>query len=279
MVDKTSKYYFQDVARSERYFTATLLSHLLMANNFEGTKLLFKFLLKNDNFDGGIDFEFVTELDPLRDASVSDKDIQQLFKDHGRVAVPDIFIRWGSNSFVIEAKFFTLPKWKKLEAQINEQKRALSLIFDKTKYDELTVEHCLLLIKSPESVKDKSTRVITWDEIVELLETKMLPKISFDCTYSLDILKRSIKRAKTELEKNKKTPHIKISSIQELIEKLPQLLEDGMVYVGFSQGLHSPKCNLEYLENRPFYKVSDEKYSKNWIRIEDIISKYIGLKY
>lgn len=273
------KYNFQEVARSERYFTATLLSHLLMANNFEGTKLLFKHLLKNNNFDGGIDFEFVTELDPLRDASVSDKDIQQLFKDNGRVAVPDIFIRWGSYAFVIEAKFFTLPKWKKLKTQINEQKRALSLIFDKTKYDDMTVQHCLLLIKNPERIKDESTIVITWDEIVELLETKMIPKISIDCTYSIEILKQSIKRAKTELERNKKTPHIKIGSIQELIEKLPQLLEDGMVYVGFSQGLHAPDCSLEYLENRPFYKISDEKYSKNWIRIEDIIAKYISLKY
>lgn len=273
------KYNFQEVARSERYFTATLLSHLLMANSFEGTKLLFKYLLKNNDFDGGIDFEFVTELDPLRDPSVSDKDIQQRFKDNGRVAVPDIFIRWGNNAFVIEAKFFTLPKWKKLEAQINEQKRALSLILDKTKYDKISVMHCLLLIKNPQRINEKSTPVITWDEIVELLEMKMIPKISNDCTYSLEILKQSIMRAKTELERNKKTPHIKIGSIQELIEKLPQLLEDGMVYVGFSQGLQPPKCNLEYLENRPYYKVSDEKYSKNWIRIEDIISKYISLKY
>lgn len=69
------KYIFQDVSRSERYFTTTLLSHLLMANNFEGTKLLFKFLFNKDDFDGGLGFEIVTELDPLRDPSVLDSEM------------------------------------------------------------------------------------------------------------------------------------------------------------------------------------------------------------
>jgi hypothetical protein len=272
-------HYFQDVARSERYFTATLLAHLLMANNFEGTKLLFKYLQKDDSFDEGADFEIVTELDPLRDASVTNTIIQKLFKENGRVAVPDIFLRWGTFAFVIEAKFFTLPKWAKLKTQIKKQKEALRLILDKTMYDEIKLQHCLLLVKKPGGIEEKSIPVIIWDELIDLLEKNLSLPISLDCKYSFDILKRSIMRAKTELEKNIETPHIRISSIQALIEQLPQLLEDGMVYVGFSQGLNSPKCDLKYLETRSHYKVADEKYGKNWIRIEEIIGKYISLKY
>ena len=90
-----ANHFFQDVARSESYFTATLLSHLLMANNFEGTKLLFKYLKNDANFDEGTDFEIVTELDPLRDASVTNTIIQKLFKENGRMAVPDIFFTLG----------------------------------------------------------------------------------------------------------------------------------------------------------------------------------------
>ena len=120
----SNKYYFQDVARSERYFTATHFAHLLMSNNFEGTKIFFRFILNNESFDEGDDFEIVTELDPIRDASVLGNTEKQLFMENGRVAVPDIFLRWGNYACIIEAKFFTLPRWDDLKNQVNEQKKS-----------------------------------------------------------------------------------------------------------------------------------------------------------
>lgn len=274
-----NKYYFQDKARSERYFTATLLAHLLMANNFEGTKLLFKYLKKDDNFDEGTDFEIVTELDPLRDASVSDKDIQLLFKDHGRVAVPDIFIRWGRYAFVIEAKFFTLPYPEDLEYQVSEQKRAISLIIDKTRYDINKIQYYLLLITNPGGFTDNTIPVIVWDDLIELFENKISMPVTDDVSYSLGIIKHSVKRAKAEIQKQSKVTYKQIKTIHELITKLPQLLNDGKIYVGFSEGFYTNEFDLDYLEKRSHYRISDTKYSNNWIRIEDLIAKYISLKY
>lgn len=274
-----ANHFFQDVARSERYFTATLLSHLLMANSFEGTKLLFRFLLKKESFDEGLDFEIVTELDPLRDASVFDNDIHLMYKDHGRVAVPDIFIRWGTYAFVIEAKFFTLPYQEDLEYQVNEQKRAIDLIIHKTKYDKNKLQYCLLLIKKPEGFNDNTILTINWDDLIELFENKMAQPISSDCRYSLDIIKHSIVRAKAELQKQSKVTYKKFNSIQELIAQLPQLLIEGMLYVGFSEGFYSNIFDLEYFEKRSHYRISNTMYSNNWIRIEDLIAKYISLKY
>lgn len=273
------KYNFDKTARSERYFTATHLAHLLMANNFEGTKLLFKYLLKDENRNEGLDFEIVTELDPLRDASVSDKDIQLLFKDHGRVAVPDIFIRWGSYTFVIEAKFFTLPYPEDLEYQVNEQRRAISLIIDKTNYDVNKIQYCLLLIKNPGAFVDNSICLIVWDELIELFENKLSKPIFDDVRYSLEIIKHSVNRAKGELQKLSKVTYKQIKSIQNLIAQLPQLLKEGKIYVGFSEGFYTNNFDLDYFEGRSHYRISDTKYSDNWIRIEDLISKYISLKY
>ncbi|MCO5256310.1 MAG: PD-(D/E)XK nuclease family protein [Lentimicrobium sp.] len=274
-----AKYNFHDVARSERYFTATLLPHLLMANGFEGAKLLFKYILKNDALDEEEDFEIVTELDPLRDASVSNKDVHDLYKEHGRIAVPDIFLRWGKYSIVIEAKFFTLPYWEDLEYQIIEQTRAIELVINKSNYDITKIVYCLLLVENPTGIKNNTILTFTWSEIIELLEKNVPQNITIDIKYSIDIIKQSILRAKKEFEKQPKIKYIKIKTIEELIERTPELISKGKLWIGFSEGLTLDIIDLNYLKNRSHYKVTDDPgNSNNWIRIDELITKYLDLR-
>lgn len=274
-----AKYNFQDVARSERYFTATLLPHLLMANGFEGADILLRHVFKNTNFKPDDEFEIVTELDPLRDASVVNNFIKDQFKEHGRIAVPDVFIRRGNYILIIEAKFFTLPYWEDLEYQVGEQKRAFDMVRKETNYVNSTIEYCLLLVKAPDGVKNNSIFTLTWDEILNLLETNLTSSDSIDIKYALDIIKQSNSRAKPELSKISNRGHTHISSIGELVDKLPLLLKERKIYVGFSEGFYSDEIDLNYLESRSHYKVSDKQYTSNWIRIEDLVAKYISLKY
>ncbi len=115
-----SKIRFDETARSERYFSATLLSRLLMVNEFAGLKALFKDLDIVPANSLSTDIEIVTELDPLRDGAKANKNIESIFAKEGRMAVPDLFLRWGKRILVIEAKFFTAPTIEDLDAQVSK---------------------------------------------------------------------------------------------------------------------------------------------------------------
>lgn len=272
------KHYFHDVARSERYYTSTLLAHLLMSNDFEGVKLLFKYLFKDFENEDSDDFEIVTELDPLRDGSVSNKDIKQLYRDNGRVAVPDVFIRWGTKVIVIEAKFFTHPNDEDLEKQVLEQKRALELIIKKTNYNVKDIEYCLLTIRRTDNTLIQNIHWITWDDIIRLFNTNYSKNHPKNIAYTIDIINNAIERAKKETEKTD-VKYSHINTIDELVAKLPELIKNGEVWVGFSEKEPLEDISLEYLEKRSHYRVSKKPYSKNWIRIDELVRRYISVKH
>ncbi len=274
------KFAFHDVARSERYFTATLLSHLLMANNFEGLKILFNHLEIKPIDTTNKEFEIVTELDPLRDGGAVNTFIKDTFRQEGRVAVPDIFLRWGEQILVIEAKFFSLPIEEALEAQLNEQKRAISLVVDKTVYESTKITYSLLLIDKTGVTNTSDAKLMTWDDVINLFNP-VLSSLSDDCKYSLKVIEQSIIRAKDELLKTSKTKvtWIEIKTIEELIKGLSDNIDNGYRYVGFSEGLDNPILTPDFFEKRSCYRISKIKWTHNWYEVEKVISKYISLKY
>ncbi len=278
MVDKTSKYYFQDVARSERYFTATHLAHLLMANNFEGTKLFFKQFFQNEVVDGNEDFEVVTEVDLLRDPGKQDHEIKQLFHDHGRIAVPDLFVRWGKNAFVIEAKFFTLPNISRLKNQVEEQRRAVNYILDKTAYADFKITYAIIALEFKQKNQIKDILTLNWKQIVDLFESQLALPISNDCKYSITIINDAIERAQNELFPISNTNWIRFNSFNELYDQWEQLIEAGYLYIGFSEGLSSYRVDLQHSLLRNQYKVSTTKDNNKWIELKDLIAKYHKLK-
>lgn len=273
-----NKYYFQNVARSERYFTATHLSHLLMANNFEGTKLFFKRFFQNEVVDGTEDFEVVTEVDLLRDPGKQDNEIKKLFHEYGRIAVPDLFVRWGKYAFIIEAKFFTLPNKSKLKNQVEEQRRAVNYILDKTAYADHKIMYAIIALEFKQKIEIEDTLTLTWKQIVDLFESQLTLPLSNDCKYSIKILKDAIERAQNELFPNSNTNWIRFKSFNELYGQWEQLIEAGYLYVGFSEGLSSYRVDLQHILMRNHYKVSTTKDNNKWIELKDLIAKYHNLK-
>lgn len=167
---------FDEIARSERYFVSTLLTHLLMADDFKGLKTLVRKthdLHEKPKDDDNEDFEVVTELDPVRDVHYYDNGKNNLLNEHGRVAVPDMFLRWGKNILVIEAKFFTDPADEKVVDQVREQQRAIEIVKKYTEYQgDYNFKYAMLTTRSLADKESKDDKIIrlTWEEIVALID-------------------------------------------------------------------------------------------------------------
>ncbi|PKH07865.1 hypothetical protein [Moritella sp. Urea-trap-13] len=283
-----SKIRFDETARSERYFTATLLSHLLMVNEFAGLKALFKDfdIMPADFFS--TDIEIVTELDPLRDVAKSeeqdkenkDKKITTIFKDKGRVAVPDLFLRWGNQILVIEAKFFTAPTVVDLAEQVAKQREAISLVLDDTQYSHCDIQ-CVLLTVNKVKDEDGLLSTIpqrTWTEVIEILRNTLGEEHQSNINYCFKILENAVKRSEKELSKNAGDYRL-IANIDELLKALPELIASEELFVGYTGGLKELEiAEFTTLEHRSHYKVSRSQPNSNWIRIDVVIKKYLDLK-
>ena len=230
---------FDEVARSERYFTSALLPHLLMSENFQGLKDLFESLEIQPD-DKLNDFEVVAELDPLRDGSVYNERVRELFKEFKRLAVPDLFLRWGNSILIIEAKFFTNPNFYSIIKQVELQIDAIEKVRSQTQYNDNSKIKFMVLTVEPyeqKEIENSSFIVIfkTWDDIIKLFDNHSQP-LSDDLQYTLKRLKESIQRAKEEFKKPKVTFE-KINNFDELIQAIPRLISEGKIHVGFSGGL------------------------------------------
>ena len=260
---------FDRTARSERYFTATLLAHILMDNNFEGLKKLFKKYNVKPCVSG--DIEVISELDPLRDPSVYNADIKKIFRCEKRLAVPDLFLRWGKSILIVEAKFFTDPADDKLEDQVNLQKKAIELVRKHTIYDEtFTITYALLTIEK-HTISGSNIKCIQWEKLIKLLEKTSMSK---DMKYAISKLKAAIKRAGRKTWRGK---YKKMHNIKDLLDKIPALLNDGYFYVGFSGGTGAlENATLGELKQRDHYKVSKTRISDNWIQLGTFLEYYIN---
>lgn len=274
---------FDKVARSERYFTSTILSHILMVNGFIGLKELFKnFYEVLETESPSNDFEIVSELDPLRDGSVYCEEVKKLFTEYKRVAVPDIFLRWSNYILIIEAKFFTFPTIEELLVQIKAQKQAINLIKSNSIYRNMNIQYILLTINEINDndkgrLQSEKITLFTWEKLYDLLLKNNLFEYSVDAKYCQKILLNSINRAKQELDPSrKKVSYSLINNLNDLINKLPDLINNGNIYIGFSEGIQN--TTLEDLMNRSHYKVSDTQWSNNWISLDIFLKKLFELK-
>ena len=272
---------FDSVARSERYFTATLLAHLLMCNGFHGLKALFDELQISPSDEASSnDFEVVSELDPLRDSSIGDPGLQKLFQEHGRVAVPDLFLRWGNQALVLEAKFFTEPSAEELASQIEEQKKAIALVKSKAGYDSCHFTYALLTVRP---IKTNANRKLPchpllWPKVIDTLKAAFGDDAAPDVAYCLEKLECAVERAGQELPKQ--LSWRRIDDIRTLIAKLPTLLERDLVYVGYTGGSKAlGQASLEELEQRDHYKITEgPRPNANWLRVDEIVDRYMELK-
>ncbi|OPZ87128.1 MAG: hypothetical protein BWY76_00625 [bacterium ADurb.Bin429] len=269
-------YTFDRVARAERYFANTLLPHLLMAHEFSGLKLLFQHVFPGVDFTQAIDdFEIVTELDPLRDGSVGNMAVRTLYRDRGRVAVPDLFVRWDHYCLVVEAKFFTDPADDDLTEQVRLQREAITAIRDHTLYQDQSyqIEHLILCIRKS---CISNAYNLTWEELCDPILAPVLASSDCDMQYCRRVIEDAITRANREALG--KISFTKLS-FAELMRNLSTLIEQQKVYIGFTGGEDRlAQASLDELEHRSHYKVSDKRWSDNWISLDQFLHRVFTLK-
>jgi hypothetical protein len=280
-------YRFDEVARTERYFTASILPHLLMSDNFAGLKALFNHLeICPENHDSE-EFEVVSELDPLRDGSVYNSTVKSLFNEYGRMAVPDLFLRWGKSILVVEAKFFTDPVFDSIGEQIGLQKKAIESVREQTIYnDKFSINYLILAINSHEETKavNKAECFLfkTWSEITEVLKKcfERSTGNSEDIHYGINLLEASISRARKEFcdDNTRKISYRIIKTFEKLLSEIPVLISEEKLYVGITGGEKKLKSmTIEEFKNRGHYKVSKVCWTDNWIRLDIVLGHYFNL--
>lgn len=273
-----ASYTFDQVARAERYFADTLLPHLLLAQEFMGLKQLFHHVLPSVDFSQVPEtFEVVTELDPLRDGSVGNGAIRELYRDLGRVAVPDLFVRWDRYCLVIEAKFFTDPADDDLAEQVSLQRKAIATIREHTQYHDQSYqfEHVILGIRH---CQIQQVHSITWDELCDVILAPVLTRHESDIQYCQQVIRDAITRAKREREAVGRINFTKMK-FAELMGNISTLIQQQKVYIGFVGGERQLAiATLDGLENRSHYKVSDERWSENWITLDQFLHRVFQLK-
>ncbi|MCC6864963.1 MAG: hypothetical protein IT280_02255 [Ignavibacteria bacterium] len=269
---------FDSSARSERYFTSLILPHILMCNDFYFLKVLFCKILNKTDFVKMTDpdIEIVSELDPVRDCSFHNIDIRNIFIEEKRIAVPDLFLRINNQIIIIEAKFFTHPSNKDLKKQIGMQQIAINKVLKYTKYKKANIQYCLLTTLKTNKFNN-NVYMFTWDDMIKLIKDNLVKPISKDFYYSLDVLCNSVERAKKSLKPVGKITFKKFK-FNELMQNLSNLINNNQIYVGIDGGLNKiEKLSLIDIQNRSHYKVSDSKWSDNWITIDNLIKRYIEL--
>ena len=272
---------FDNTARGERYFTATILSHLLMVEGFSGLRALFRsqnmIPVEATSED---DIELVSEVDPLRDGAIVNDQIGRLFREYGRMAVPDLFLRWGEQILIIEAKFFTHPVTTDLQKQISAQMKALSLVKDFTAYASSDIQYAVLTVQEVrrEVTWPANVRTLIWKNLITLLRHEFKDSGSSDISYCLDILESAEQRSTKEATP-KSGESGRVPNIRTLIAELPDLLEQGIRYIGYTGGDRKfMQTTLADLKSRDHYKLSEYRSNANWIPIEHVVERYIHLK-
>ncbi len=133
---------FDDITRTEKYFSATVLPNLLFYNNFAGLKSCLELintklqinssdLIDLNDFESKIDtIQLVTELYLERDLSFSKIPIPaELFSRKPKhTSVPDIMVIYSDWAILFEAKFFMSYTPRDLYEQMLKQTYLLDII-------------------------------------------------------------------------------------------------------------------------------------------------------
>lgn len=187
---------FHNYCRSEKFFSATLLSYLFINNNFHGLK---KFLLFLQN-QNGLHIEDLTETDIKRVHYATEMNLLQDFafyrksihpnslsrKSH-KESIPDIVTVINNIIIIIEAKYYSNFSENSLSQQLSNQKYVFDLIKDFYSNPYMTEIHICLC---PEKIHISNGIVITWKEIYNLFKGTPNCEYVLDCLYkNLECLK------------------------------------------------------------------------------------------
>lgn len=133
---------FDEIARTEKYYSGTVLPNLLFYNNFDGLKICLELLnaklqinssdlIDLSDFESKIDtIQLVTELYLERDLSYGKIPIpSELFvRKLKKTSVPDILVIYSDWAILIEAKLFMSYSPRELYEQMQKQTYLLDII-------------------------------------------------------------------------------------------------------------------------------------------------------
>lgn len=195
---------FHNYCRSEKFFSATLLSYLLINNNFNGLKRFLSYLneksfyplynngiqkpIQEDLIASTNDVHFATEMNVIQDLSHIGHSInpESLKKKIKGEAIPDVISVIGEIILIIEVKYYTNYYESKLSQQLDQQKYIFDVLKDLYGNDDMGVLHVCIC---PDRISLANGYVITWEEIYNLF------KNTPNCEFALSSLKYNLNKS------------------------------------------------------------------------------------
>ena len=197
---------FHEYCRSEKFFSATLLSYLFINNNFEGLKKFLIYLneksfypLHNNNIRKPIieelissnnDIHYATEMNIIQDLNHNGYSINpnSLIKKIKGEAIPDIISVIGKIILIVEVKYYSNYYESKLSQQLDQQKYIFDVIKDLYGKEDMGELHVCIC---PDKINLSNGYVITWEEIYNLF------KHASNCDFVLESLRNNINNFKS----------------------------------------------------------------------------------
>jgi hypothetical protein len=222
--------------------------------------------------------ELIAEVDFIRDsrkwAEIQDNSemyekYDRLLRDTGRLAVPDVLIKYGNTIIVIEGKFFQKQRPIYYEEQVSLQREVINLI--RAEYPGFSFYHVFLTADLSLTHLNGTDKVIHWQKEVLGLADKISQQHPNhrELEYFKDRLVNAITRFKQEFEKpatgTDQSGTIRFYEFRALIEHL--INDKSDCYVGFTGGTQElMRMTLLEAQERSHWKVNTRQLTeKNWI--------------
>jgi hypothetical protein len=269
-----------DIVRTERYFTAGLLVHLLLADNFAGVRELFSLLADRGILSPGtamaplapdtvqVIAELAVRRDLLRLPGIPTIDSE----DDVPRDVIDVVVIVGETLVAIEAKFFSPTNLAAIGAQLATQRAALRLL---ERHADAGIAHvCHVFLSADPTVEatqlwpsdTPDVGVLTWTNIAELAE-----RLQGADAYVTQRLRRALDRYAVEFGDGESGRNwADIEALDAVLQRCQAHGRD--VLIGFTGGLAA-------LEARPWSELMRRRYkwdrtaggvgmklARNWIR-------------
>lgn len=192
---------FHEYCRSEKFFSATLLSYLLINNNFEGLKRFLSYLneksffplynndirkpIQEELLNSNNEIHYATEMNIIQDLSHNGYSINpnSLTKKIKGEAIPDVISVIGDVILIIEVKYYTNYYESKLNQQLAQQKYIFDVLKDFYGIEDMGELHICIC---PDKINLVNGYVITWEEIYKLFNETP------NCNFVLESLQHNI---------------------------------------------------------------------------------------
>jgi hypothetical protein len=187
-------YNLDDICRTERYYTATLLPIILFHNSFQGLREFIALLMAKGTlqtlYSGKKEkiatdpnelkrIEIVTEMDIVRDVKYYAnwiEGLESIAVEEGKTLRPDVVLIADDLLIVIEGKFFdgspSATKHSEIGKQISDQRTVIEQIL--LKYPNYGFKgYCHLFLSQKEDIQAERIgchAAITWQDIADLSE-------------------------------------------------------------------------------------------------------------